>query len=350
MPIAFPTLSALFDHGFDTVIDVRSPAEFAEDHVPGAINLPALSNLERAQVGTIYKQVSPFDARKMGAAMVARNVAAHLDGPLAQMHGGWQPLIYCWRGGQRSGSFASMLTQIGWRAAVIDGGYQSFRRLVHHHLYDAPLPHRLILLDGNTGTGKTAILAQLALRDVQVLDLEDLAGHRGSMLGAMQADQPRQRGFETALAVTLRGLDPDRPVVVEAESSKIGRIGLPPALWTQMLAAPRIVIEAPIAARAAYLTRAYADLIAQPEQVARRLAPFRQLRGHAVVDDWLALFEAGSFQEMAMAMMAQHYDAAYAKSRINNDHQVLATVKAEALDAPGQARAANEIAAVIATL
>ncbi|MCL4153006.1 UNVERIFIED_CONTAM: hypothetical protein GTU68_052311 [Idotea baltica] len=256
MPTAFSTLNDILNHGFDTVIDVRSPAEFAEDHVPGAINLPALSNEERARVGTIYVQETPFKARKIGAALVARNVAAHLDGPLKDMDGGWQPLVYCWRGGQRSGSFASILSQIGWRAEVVEGGYQSYRNLVHDALYETALPHRLILLDGNTGTAKTDILHRLNALGVQVLDLEGLANHRGSLLGAMEGGQPAQKGFETALACALDALDPKRPVLVEAESSKVGARIVPPSLWSAMKAAPRIEIDAPLDARAQYLANA----------------------------------------------------------------------------------------------
>lgn len=347
MPTTFDTLSDLLAHGFDTVVDVRSPAEFAEDHVPGAINLPALSNVERAQVGTIYKQVSPFDARKMGAAMVARNVADHVDGPLANKDGGWRPLVYCWRGGQRSGSFASILSQIGWRADTIKGGYQTFRRLVNKALYDDPVPHRLVLLDGYTGTAKTALLDRLKARDVQVLDLEGLAGHRGSLLGATAAGQPSQRGFETALAVGLLALDPARPVVVEAESSKIGKITLPPSLWSAMLAAPRIVIDAPLTARAAFLTSAYADIIVDPDEVARRLAPLRNVRGHTIVDGWIDLLRAGEFNDLATALMTDHYDPAYAKSRRIDERDVIATVRTETLDEAGQNHAADAVLAAL---
>ncbi|WP_439154054.1 tRNA 2-selenouridine(34) synthase MnmH [Yoonia sp.] len=350
MPIAFDTLDALLNHGFDTVIDVRSPAEFATDHIPGAVNLPALDNAQRAQVGTVYKQVSPFDARKIGAAMVARNVADHIDGPLASQDGSWRPLVYCWRGGQRSGSFASILTQIGWRAQTVQGGYQSFRHLVNKALHIDPLPHRLVLLDGYTGTAKTAILARLGARGVQVLDLEALAAHRGSLLGGTPGGQPSQKGFETALAVALHALDPARPVLVEAESSKIGRITLPPSLWQAMLAAPRVVITAPLAARAHYLTQTYADIITDPDEVARRLAPLRNIRGHAIVDGWIGLLRAGDFPALAAALMTQHYDPAYTKSRRIDTHTVIATVQAQTLDDAGQARAADALLKAISAL
>ncbi|MFT6119727.1 MAG: tRNA 2-selenouridine synthase [Yoonia sp.] len=343
MSQTFDSIRAMLTHGFDTVIDVRSPAEFAVDHVPGAINLPALSNDQRAQVGTMYKQISPFDARKLGATLVARNVADHVEGPLADHDGSWQPLIYCWRGGQRSGSFTMILQQIGWRADIVNGGYMQWRRLVKEALYDNPLPHRFVLLDGNTGTAKTAILARLAAMDVQVIDLEGLAGHRGSSLGAVAGGQPDQKGFETALAVALDACDPSRPIVVEAESSRIGQINLPPQLWAKMIVAPRIMIEAPIDARAAFLETAYADMIADPSELAARFAPLRSIRGHAVVDGWLALLEAREFRALAKALMEQHYDAAYAKSRGSEVRASVATVAVNTLDNIGQDDAVRQI-------
>jgi tRNA 2-selenouridine synthase len=347
MALTFDSLAGLVAHGFDAVIDVRSPAEYAEDHVPGAISLPAMSNEERARVGTIYKQVSPFDARKIGAAIVARNVATHLEGPLAGMTGAWRPLVYCWRGGQRSGSVATILTQVGWRTETIAGGYQSYRRLVHTAVYEVPLAHRVILLDGNTGTAKTDILARLAARGVQVVDLEGMAAHRGSLLGGVVDEQPSQRAFESRLAVALTALDPARPVVMEAESSKIGQRVLPPMLWEPMCAAPRIVVSAPVAARADYLVQAYADVIADPERLAGQLDPLRRFRGHGVVDGWLGLLAQGRHRDLAEALMVEHYDPAYAKSRAVHHPEVIAEVEAATLDDAGQEAVAGRIAALV---
>lgn len=208
MPYLLPDLSSPLDLPFDDVIDVRSPAEFAEDHVPGAISLPVLDNEERAVVGTIYKQESPFKARKLGAALVARNAARHLEGPLAAKDGGWRPLVYCWRGGQRSNSFGSILTQVGWRTEVLAGGYQSYRRALVAALYDRALPHRFVLIDGDTGTAKTEILHLVAARGGQVLDLEGLANHRGSVLGPRPGGQPSQKMLESRLTAHPR---PARP-------------------------------------------------------------------------------------------------------------------------------------------
>ena len=347
MPQPFPTLADFYAHGYDTVIDVRSPAEFAEDHVPGAMSLPAMSNDERAVVGTMYVQESPFRARKIGAAIVARNVASHLEGPLADKDGGWRPLVYCWRGGQRSGSVASILSQIGWRAQTVEGGYRSYRRLVAGMLHDRPLPHRLILLDGNTGTAKTALLHRLAARGVQVVDLEGLAAHRGSLFGAVERPQPAQKAFESLLAKDFTQLDPARPVVVEAESSKIGDLLVPPSVWTAMRTAQRIRVAAPLDARARYLARAYADLTAAPEALAdsiRQLVPYQ---GREQVDAWLKLAADGAFAPLAGDLMRQHYDPRYAKWRSRHDHDELAVIEAEDLKDDDLDRAADRIAAVV---
>jgi tRNA 2-selenouridine synthase len=347
MPIEFTNLDAILNHGFDTVIDVRSPAEYAEDHIPGAINLPALSNAQREKVGTVYTQISAFDGRKIGAGMVIRNVADHIDGPLMEKDGAWRPLVYCWRGGQRSGVFSTLLSEIGWRAETVKGGYTTFRRLVKTSLYDTPLAHKFVLLDGYTGTAKTEILPRLIARGVQTIDLEGLACHRGSLLGDMPGGQPSQKGFETALAVALRDLDPARPVVVEAESSKIGRIAIPASVWAAMRVAPRIVIAASQAARAAYLARAYRDVISDPVAVAAKLDPLRRMRGHATVDSWIALSKAGALVDLSQALMVDHYDPAYAKSRKIDQRDILAEVHAETLDNSGQEHAADRIASAL---
>ncbi|ROU01213.1 tRNA 2-selenouridine(34) synthase MnmH [Histidinibacterium lentulum] len=350
MALTFPDLAAILNHGHDTLIDVRSPAEYAEDHIPGAINLPVLSNEERAIVGTIYVQDSPFRARKIGAAMIFRNAAAHIEGPLARHEGGWRPLVYCWRGGQRSGSFAYLLQEIGWRAEAVKGGWQAYRRLVHTALYDTPLPHRVVLLDGYTGTAKTDLLPRLAARGLQVIDLEGLANHRGSLLGARAGGQPSQKGWESALAGALAAIDPARPLVLEAESNKVGDLLIPPALWAAMKAAPRVEIAAPLPARAAYLTAAYRDLWTDAARLTAKLNRLDRLRGRDTVERWLALLEEGRMTELAAALMADHYDPAYTKSRQKIGARTVATVTTGALDEAGLDTAADKLAEAIARL
>jgi tRNA 2-selenouridine synthase len=313
MPLRLSSLSALAALPFDELIDVRSPSEYAEDHLPGAISLPVLSDAERARVGTIYVQQDRFLARKIGAALVARNAAAHLEGALADPGGGWRPLVYCWRGGQRSGSFTSILQQIGWRADVIEGGYRSYRRLVVAALYEGLCPAPIVLIDGGTGTAKTRLLAHLAEAGAQVLDLEAMAGHRGSLFGATGAGQPSQKGFESRLAAALTRLDPARPVFVEAESARIGRLTLPPALATAMKGARALRIEAPMAARVGHILSDYADIVADPERLDATLARLVRYHGHEQVQQWRGWAAAGEFARLVEALITEHYDPRYVR-------------------------------------
>ncbi|MDZ7904482.1 MAG: tRNA 2-selenouridine(34) synthase MnmH [Cypionkella sp.] len=344
MPFIPPQFHDLTAHGFDTIIDARAPSEFAEDHIPGAINLPVLSDAERAEVGTMYKQVSPFDARKLGAALVAANAARHLQGPLAAMQGGWKPLVYCWRGGQRSGSFAMILGQIGWRAQTLAGGYKAWRAMVVNALYHQPFPAPVVVLGGNTGTGKTALLPHLAARGVQVLDLEGLANHRGSLFGAV-GPQPSQKAFETALAHAAARLDPTRPVVLESESSKIGECRLPASIWKAMVAAPRIIIEAPVAARAAHLIAAYPDMIEDSARLSQVIEMLRRAHSAEQIAAWQGMAAAGRYQSLAEGLMQAHYDPRYEKHRARQDMAPALTVQADRLDAAGLGELAARITA-----
>ncbi len=333
---------------FDAIIDVRSPAEFAEDHVPGAINLPVLSNEQRAEVGTIYVQRSRFLARRIGAAQVARNIAHHLETALADREGGFRPLVYCWRGGQRSNAMATILSQVGWRTGLLEGGYKTYRREVQTRLYDQDMVLTLVLLDGGTGSGKTEMLGRLAQRGVQVLDLEGLAGHRGSLFGAFAgAPQPSQKMFESRLLGALDALDPARPVLVEAESSKIGERMTPPALWKLMQAAPRIEIIAPRAERARYLIGAYGDIVQDRAALEEAFARLPTHPGRERLEGWGKLADAGQFETLADALIELHYDPAYARSAKKDGRPRLRVIEMQTLDEARQAAAADEIAGLL---
>ena len=304
---------ASFDAGalgaFDEVIDVRTPAEFAEDHIPGAANFPVLSNQERAEVGTIYVQDSRFRARRIGAAYVARNIADHLETALKDRSSTYAPLVYCWRGGQRSNAMATVLSQVGWRPTLLAGGYKTYRRGVTAALYDGEPAFRVILLDGDTGSAKTEILGRLAAHGVQTLDLEALAAHRGSLFGGFaNTPQPSQKLFESRLAAALGALDPGRPIVVEAESSKIGELNLPPTLWKAMRGAPRVALRAPRPERARYLVQAYADIIANPAALESALAKLPSHHGAKQRAEWLEMARAGAFERLAESLVEHHYD------------------------------------------
>lgn len=343
MDIRLTSLSDPALAGFDMVIDTRAPLEFAEDHLPGAVNLPVLSDAERAEVGTVYKQVSPFDARKLGGAMVAANAARHIAGPLAGFGGGWRPLVYCWRGGQRSGAFATILAQIGWRVGRIEGGYKAWRALVVARVL-APVAAPVIVLDGNTGSAKTEILSRLAARGHQVIDLEALANHRGSLFGAMPGGQPSQKLFESRLAMALEGIDPTRPLLVEAESSRIGEVNLPRGIWAAIIAAPRLRLSVPVAARAAYTAQSYADATADPARVARIVESLRPLHPAERIADWLGMVDARDWAALSAGLMRDHYDPRYDKHRARHDDGRSPVVTLDRLDDLEAATSAVEAA------
>lgn len=312
--------------GFHAVIDVRSPGEFAEDHIPGAINLPVLDDAQRAEIGTEYVRGSKFVARRRGAVLVARNIAAHLEGPLADRDGGFRPLVHCWRGGQRSGAMAEVMSQVGWPVTVLDGGYQTWRRQVFAGLYEAELDHRLVLLDGPTGVGKTALLGALAEAGAQVLDLEGLAGHRGSVFGGLPEGQPSQKLFESQLYDALSRLDPARPVMVEAESSRIGRRVLPRTVWAAMAAAPLVELDAPLAVRVERIVGDYAGIARDAAALDQALSELPRHLSKADRSDWRAMAARGETSALAESLIHAHYDPAYRRQGQARERQVLARI------------------------
>ena len=330
---------------FDMIIDARSPLEFAEDHLPGAVNLPVLDDAERAEVGTLYAQVSPFEARRKGAAMVARNVSDHLQTSLADKPKGFTPLVYCWRGGMRSNSFAIILASVGWRTCVVEGGYRTWRRSVIEGIEAAAPKLNLIVVDGQTGAGKTVLLHRLAERGEQVIDLEALAAHRGSAFGAQaDRDQPSQKAFESGLWAILERVDPNRPVFIEAESALIGRCRIPAPLWNTMKAAPRVEVQVPAKARAAHTLKTYPDMVGEADRIDDALDRLIALHGKAKIAEWRALAAAKHFRAFAEALITEHYDPAYTRARKRQKGGPAATVTADRLDAAGLDALADQLA------
>lgn len=300
---------------FNAIIDVRSPAEYAEDHIPGALNHPVLSNEERAEIGTLYKQVSPFVAKKRGAALVSANIAQHLLEHWQEKEKNWRPLVYCWRGGQRSGALVTILRSIGWEAGQLEGGYKAFRTQVVADLETLPQGLDMRILMGSTGSAKTRILQAIAEMGGQVLDLETLACHKGSVLGALpHQPQPSQKSFETALWQALQQLDRSKPVHVEAESPKIGTLQVPGALLQAMHGGTCIAIEATLEARVQFLQQDYDYARSNPDWLARRLDSLRPLRGHALVNQWQEWITQQKFVELTESLLTAHYDPLYAAS------------------------------------
>ncbi len=303
---------------FHTLIDARSESEFAEDRLPGAVNWPTLTDSQRHAIGSEYKQVSPFDARKRGAVLAARNIAAHVEQQVMDKPRNWQPLIYCWRGGQRSGSLALVLDQIGFTVHVLEGGYREFRRAVLAELEITPaLP--FTVLCGRTGSAKSRLLQALTTQGAQVLDLEGIACHRGSVLGLVPGQpQPTQKAFETEVWHALRQFDRTRPVFVEGESRTIGRLRLPEKLLAAMRASPCLRLELPLDQRVQMLMEDYAHFVTDTPAFCERLDALRDLRSNAVVDRWQAQARSGAVAAVVQELLTLHYDPVYERSMQRN--------------------------------
>jgi tRNA 2-selenouridine synthase len=304
---------------FDTVIDCRSPAEYAEDHIPGAISAPVLDDAERATVGTLYKQASPFEAKKLGAALVAQNVARHVQTLFAGKERGWRPLVYCWRGGKRSGAMTHILREIGWQAETLPGGYRAYRRWVVAELETLPSRFQFRVIHGPTGSGKSRLLGALARARARVLDLEDLAAHRGSVLGNLpDRPQPSQKWFESLLVQELKGFDPARTVFVEGESKKIGQLQVPEALIAAMRASPCIVLDTTIEARVELLLEEYRHFIENPSALEAQLDCLVGLHGREKIAAWKSLAAKGDWRAFVKTLLVEHYDPAYRRSSTRN--------------------------------
>ncbi|MES2509523.1 MAG: tRNA 2-selenouridine(34) synthase MnmH [Pseudomonadota bacterium] len=311
-----PQITVADRHGFSTIIDARSPAEFAIDHIPGAINCPVLDDEERRIVGTLYKQQGAFEARRVGGAMVAANLALHIREKFADKPASWKPMVYCWRGGMRSGSMTTWLRLVGWDAQQLPGGYKGWRRHVIALIdrLSAGLP--FVVICGATGNAKTRILQALAARGEQVLDLEGLACHKGSLLGAMQGQpQPSQTAFETQLASVLETVDLQRPLYVEGESRRIGQINVPVQLVDRLRSSPCIEIDATTEARVEYLLRDYAYLGERPDWLAGQLGMLKDLHGKETIASWQQWALAGDLPPLFRELAVRHYDPAYNRSQ-----------------------------------
>ncbi len=331
---------------FDEVIDVRSPAEFALDHVPQAVNCPVLDDAERAQIGTLYKRVSPFDAKKAGAALVSKNIARHIEERFRGRGRGWRPLVYCWRGGQRSAAMAHVLREVGWDAATLEGGYRAYRREVMAQLEILPARFRFRVVCGATGSGKSRLLEALAARGAQVLDLERLACHRGSLLGELPGEpQPSQKMFDSLVWSALKRLDTARPVFVEAESKKIGQLQVPAKLLERMREGGCLRLEVPVPERVRFLIEEYRHFLEKPEALKERLQCLTGRYGRAVVGRWLAQTDARAWDALVADLLATHYDPSYLRATTQNylHYDKARPLRLERLDAAGIERAAAEV-------
>jgi len=299
---------------YDEIIDVRSPSEFAEDRLPGAINLPVLDDEERARIGTLNREKGAFAAKRDGASLVSRHLADHLESHFADKPRSYRPLVYCWRGGQRSASLVTVLSSIGWGATQLAGGYKGYRRLVLERLEALPSKFDWIAIGGLTGTAKTAILLHLEPRAC-VLDLEGLAHHKGSVLGPdPDQPQPSQKAFEAAILAKLEEFTPGSTVLVESESRKVGNLHCPPSLWTAMTGSRVLRIELPFAERVRYLLRDYDYFVRDPEFLTDRVARLGDRHGAAKVEAWTEQIRTGRWEELVGGLLRDHYDPLYLAS------------------------------------
>ena len=344
---AVATPLALADiQGFDAVIDARSPAEFADDHLPGAINSPVLDDEERALVGTVYKQQSAFEAKRIGAPLVSRNIADAIEARFQSKPRDWRPLVYCWRGGGRSGALVHVLRQVGWNAIRLEGGYKAFRKQVVVDLDEMPSRFRFNVICGATGSGKSRLLEALAEAGAQVLDLEVLAAHRGSVLGDLPDEpQPTQKSFETAIWTALSSFDPSKPVYVESESKKVGNLRVPETLIQHMRGGRCYRLDTPSEARVDLLVDDYAHLIANPARLVEKLECLKDLHGADRIEQWKARAGAGDWRALVHDLLENHYDPAYRRSMFRNyrDAQTATPVAVEDISRAGFLETARKV-------
>ncbi len=304
---------------FDSVIDARTPSEYAADHVPGAISAPVLDDAERATVGTLYKQVSPFEAKKLGASLIAKNVAFYIQKLFADRPPDWRPLVYCWRGGRRSAAMAHILREIGWDAQTLPGGYKAYRRWAVERLETLPSAIDFVVVHGPTGSGKSRYLKALKRSGKQVLDLEDLAAHRGSVLGNLpDRPQPSQKWFESQLLAELAALDASRPAYVEGESRKIGQVQVPEALISRMRASPCVLLDTDLETRVTLLLDEYRHFLEDTKALGAQLDCLAGLHGRETIAEWKALAARGAWREFVARLLLEHYDPAYRRSSLHN--------------------------------
>ena len=329
---------------FDTIIDVRSPSEFEEDHIVGAINCPVLSDLEREKVGTIYKKDSTFKAKIIGSSLTARNIAKHIEERFSEYKGSWQPLVYCWRGGQRSKAFAIILSEVGWRTHQLEGGYKEYRNHVLEYLDRIGSKLKIILISGKTGSAKTKILQSVAQQGGQILDLEGLANHKGSLLGKLpNLKQPSQKFFESNLYHQLKKLNLKKEIFVEAESSKIGNIHIPKTIWAKMIVSPRIEIKADIELRSTFLVKDYEYMCKNPELINPIIFGLRKRLNKKLVDSWKELINQNQWKELTRSFLENHYDPSYSSNTIKNDRKIIKEIKALSFNSLEITKIANSI-------
>jgi len=296
------------------IIDVRTPLEFAEDHLPGAVNVPILTNVERVEIGTLYKQEGPQKARLRGLELTCGRFASMVHDVIA--HAAGRPvLVYCWRGGLRSLSMAILLEMSGYPAVQLRGGYRAFRNLVFASFEAFTPPAPLIVVHGMTGTGKTTFINSLNREQWTVIDLEGVACHRGSAFGEVGLVQRiSQKRFDTLLWDAFRKAPGDRPIILEGESQRIGKIALPGAVYQTMADSCKVWCHASLDTRVRRLTGEYAcmeyreAMAVALERIKKKLGGVRYAEIKTLLDNW-------DVEGIARGLVEHYYDRHYYKNR-----------------------------------
>lgn len=330
-------LESALEGRYALVIDARSEREYAEDHIPCAVNLPVVDNEEYAEVGTTHK-IDKHRAYLIGVSYAMKNMSRAID-ELVTKHPKDAPmLVYCFRGGKRSRLWFDALSTIGFRVDRLPGGWKAYRAWVRERLESLPGTFRYNVLCGPTGCGKTRLLSALETVGAQVLDLEGLAQHRGSLIGDIPGvDQPSQKWFDSLLVERLRRFDPAKPVWVESESKKIGAIQLPDALLKDMHGGRVFRLSAPMAERVALWREDYSHFERDLDALLARLSFLRPLVGGEEFEHWQNLVQEKRAPELFRRLMEAHYDPAYARSISRNYPQIADAAQLEAKRLDGEA-------------
>ena len=299
---------------FHDIVDVRTPDEFLIDHIPGSINLPVLSSEERAVVGTLYKKDS-FEGKKLGASLISKNIASHLKEFFKDKDRSHRPVVYCQRGGERSKSLATVLSRIGMKPLVIDGGYKAYRRHIVRSIDELVSKVSFRVLCGLTGCGKTKILKHLSSLGCQVINLEELASHCGSLLGANpNVTQPSQTLFESKIFFSLEKITPEKIVYVESESKKIGDRHIPNSIISNMRNSHCVWIESSMENRVELLLKDYNFFtkdVSKLQEIMKKFSSYIGKKEYATINDALTNEKWESF---VTALLKNHYDPLYEKS------------------------------------
>ena len=303
---------------YDLIIDARSQREYEEDHIPGAVNMPVVNNEEYAEVGTLHR-TDKVGAYRIGVRYSLLNIAKHIAEDLPMYSVQSRVLVYCFRGGKRSKLWTDALETIGYKVDKLKGGWKGYRRWVNDQLAHIPTLYRYNVLSGSTGCGKTRLLYALRDAGAQVLDLEDIASHRGSVLGAIPGtSQPSQKYFDSLLLRQLTTYDPTRPIWVEAESKKIGNVQLPNALLETMRQGRTLQVDADMAQRVLLWRQDYRHFEDDPQDMLKRLLFLRPLVGGEEFAAWEELAKLQQMPELFERLMRNHYDPAYRRSILRN--------------------------------